>query len=206
MQSQYDSVEDIRKDYAKRIKEVADDEDAVRGLRLEEREAMADLRERQAAARELDATRATVLANSGLPEDYHEYVVGGTPEELQASADKLKERLAKLSAPAAPQPPQPTAASMYGSTAGAGGSPPAQRDTEEEKLGDFAKRYNESIVGSRVDTSPNESQATWSKREGDEYVKKRLGAHATVAMARYSKNTVLRQAAQELARQRGWPT
>lgn len=210
MQPQYDSVDEIRKAYAKRIREAADDEVAVREIRAEERENIAIFREREAEALSLRATRAQILATSGVPEDWHEYITGGNAEELQASADKVKERLAKLSAPA-PEGAAPVrdAASRYGSPSAAGGGPgsgmASQQDPELEFRQDFSRRYNESTVGSRVATSPNDSQATYSVNEGERYVRSRLGEVGLRAMANYGKSDSTRAKVREALDRKGIP-
>lgn len=193
---EYQSLEEIEKDYAKRIK-ASDDEDEKRSLQLEQRETTADFREVQAARRELEAHRTSVIASKNLGE-WADMVTGATPEEIEASAAKIEERLSKLqtAAPAA----EPSAADLYGRTGSGGGAPPVHRDETVEFIDGFQKNFNESTRGTRVQTTPAgaESPATWSVRDGEKYVRTLLGARAIEHLARNSSSPAMREAAQRI--------
>lgn len=130
-------IDAITKDYEKRIK-ATDDEAEQRELRAEMREKVADAREQVAAERELSAHRKAVVAEKGLGE-WADYVTGSTPEEIDASAAKLAERVSALSKVA----DDGAAAAAYGQPAAGGGTPPGQRaGANAEFIEDMERRFN----------------------------------------------------------------
>jgi len=161
---EFDSIDSIEKHYGKLRKAAEKDDDAekVRQLGLEEREAKADFRERSAIARELDAHRKSALATAGIPEDFHEFVSGSTPEEIDASVKKVKERIEKLTKAQSSDDDQ--AQRLYGPAANGGGAPPGPRLTDDEKwIEDFQGRFDD-------------PSATFSVAEVSKYAKI-LGGH-----------------------------
>lgn len=141
----FDSIDALEKHFGKLKKAAGDDEAKVREIDLEMREAKADFREKAALFAALDAHRTKVLATAGIPEDFHEWVVGDTTEQIDASAAKVKERLEKLSANA----PNAAADALYGTEPirPGGGTPPPPRQSDRQK------RIHESEVKINADTS-----------------------------------------------------
>jgi len=138
----FDSIDAIEKHYGRQIKAAGDDADKVRDLEIERREAKADFRDKQSAARELNAHRREAIAKAGIPEDFHDFVTGGSPEEIDASVAKVKERLEKLTK--AQTDDDEGARKLYGQPANGGGTPPGPRSSEDEKwLNDFQSRFND---------------------------------------------------------------
>lgn len=165
----FESLNDIEKHYGKARKAVSDDEVAVKALSLEEREAKADFRENAAIKRELDAHRRDALATAGIPEDFHDFVTGNTPEEIDASVAKVKTRIDKLTAGKTDD--DDAAAALYGKPVQGGGTPPPPRENDEDKfVHDFEKRWNgKGANGGEGVTQP----------EIDRYVRTRTGANMT---------------------------
>jgi len=50
----------------------------------------AEAAERALAEKQSEALRLSVIAKLGIPEDFHDFVVGSTEEELTAKAEKIK--------------------------------------------------------------------------------------------------------------------
>lgn len=142
---QFDSIDSIEKHYGKlrKAEEKADepDEGKIRQIALEEREAKAEFRERAAIARELDAHRRTALRESGLPEDWYDDITGSTPEEIDASITKWKQRYDTITQGSAAE--DAAAEAMYGKPIGNGGGnpPPPKRSESEEWIDDFQRRF-----------------------------------------------------------------
>lgn len=188
----WNSVDDIERDFGRRIK-ASEDEDEQRTLRLEMREAVADLREAQAQRATLDAHRASVAATlpTGVPT---ELLTGNSVEEINASAEKLKTWAESLKAPSGEANP----AELYGRPGAGGGTPPAPKPEVVEEIDDFQKRFNMSNRGSRARTSPGESMATYNIQEGDKFVRT-LGASRMVDhLARNSSKPTVRAALSQI--------
>ena len=167
----FESIDAIEKHFGKLRKAASDDEEKVRSIALEEREAKADFREQSAIRRELAAVRKSAL--EGIPEDFQEFVTGATPEEIDASAKKVKERIEKLTAGNAQQ----GAERLYGTPIGpGGGSPPPPRTTADEQwIADFQQRFSD--PGGSVNMA-----------EINQYVGKLGGAHLLHELARTSSS------------------
>lgn len=141
-EEQFDSIEAIEKHYGRQIKAAGDDADKVRELEIERREIKADFRDKASAKRELEAHRTDALAKAGIPEDFHEFVTGSTPEAIDASVAKVKERVEKLTKAANEE--DEGAIRLYGKAANGGGQPPPPRTSDEEKwLEDFQGRFED---------------------------------------------------------------
>jgi len=83
---------------AKRLSEI-EEASKTEAQKLAER---AEAAERALADAQADALRSKVIAKHGIPEDYHEFVVGATEEELTAKAEKVQKLIeAQSDAPAA---------------------------------------------------------------------------------------------------------
>jgi len=138
---QFDSIDAIEKHFGKLRRDAGDDDEKKRELSIDEREAKADFRERVAQARELSAHREAALAKAGIPEDFHDFVTGRTPEEIDAAVTKVKERIDKLTAAAGQQGAQ----NLYGNPLNnGGGNPPPPRTPEQEKwISDFQQRFSD---------------------------------------------------------------
>src|SRR5690242_19940326 len=142
MADEFKTIDDIEKHYGRLRKEAGDDEVRKKELTLEEREAKADFRERLTTIRELESHRRDAIAKAGIPEDFHEFVQGDTPEAIDAAATKIKERVEKLQQAAGDQGAQ----QLYGQRTlpNGGGSPPAPRSTEDEKwIKSFQERFSD---------------------------------------------------------------
>lgn len=186
----YDSIEAINKDFGKRIKDT-DSDDEKRSLALEQREAIADFRLAVAERRELEAHKATVVAAKGLGE-WADMVNGSTPEEIEASAAKIAERVAKLSAAAN----DAAAAAAYGSAGSAGGAAPGTKPDEAvEKMQDFERRFNESTRGSAIRTGDG---AKISVNEAQQYVGTIGAARIIDHLARTGSKPGVRSAMQRI--------
>lgn len=139
---EFESIDAIEKHYGRAIKAAGDDAEKVRELQIEQREAKADFRDKASAKRELDTYRAAAIAKAGIPEDFQELVVGSTPEQIDASVTKMKERLEKITK--AQTDDDDAARRLYGEPAHGGGNPPPPRTTDEEKfIEDFQKRFED---------------------------------------------------------------
>src|SRR5665213_1419590 len=139
---QFESIDAIEKHYGKLRKAAADEPEKVRDLQIEEREAKADFRDAASAKRELDSHRTAAIAKAGIPEDFHEFVMGGTPEEIDASAAKIKERVEKLTVGKTND--DDAAARLYGRPVNGGGTPPGPKSSEDEAwIADFQKRFDD---------------------------------------------------------------
>lgn len=139
---EFDSIDAIEKHFGRQIKQAGDDAEKVRDLQIELREAKADFRDKQSAKRELDSHRTAAIAKANIPEDFHDFVTGSTPEEIDASVAKVKERIEKLTK--AQNDDDDAARRLYGDPAHGGGSPPPPRTTEDEKwLADFQGRFDD---------------------------------------------------------------
>jgi hypothetical protein len=138
----FDSIDAIEKHYGKQIKAAGDDAEKVRDLQIEQREAKADFRDRSSAKRELDSHRIAAIAKAGIPEDFHDFVTGDTPEAIDASVAKVKERIEKLTAGS--KDDDEAARKLYGNLPNGGGQPPGPKNSEQEKwLEDFQKRFDD---------------------------------------------------------------
>lgn len=169
---EFESIDAIEKHYGRQIKQAGDDAEKVRELEIERREAKADFRDKQSTRRELEAHRTAALAKAGIPEDFHEFVSGDTPEAIDASVAKVKERVEKLTK--AQNDDDDAARRLYGEPAHGGGSPPPPRSTDEEKfLADFQSRFED-------------PSANFSVQEVKKYAEI-LGGHKLLhGLARYS--------------------
>ena len=160
---QFESIDAIEKHYGKAIKAAGDDAEKVRELEIDRREAKADFRDQQSARRELDTHKRDAISKAGIPEDFHEFVTGDTPEAIDASVAKVKERLEKLTK--AQTSDDDAAKRLYGAPANGGGQPPGPRTSEEEKwIEDFQKRFDD-------------PSSTFSVQEVQRYAEKLGGAH-----------------------------
>jgi hypothetical protein len=139
---EFESIDAIEKHFGRQIKQAGDDADKVRDLQIEMREAKADFRDRSSAKRELDSHRVAAIAKAGIPEDFHDFVTGDTPEAIDASVAKVKERIDKITK--AQTDDDESAQRLYGNDAHGGGQPPAPRSPEVEKwLADFQGRFED---------------------------------------------------------------
>jgi len=143
----YTSIEDIERDYGKRIKAAGDDAEAVRDLRTELSEAKADFREQQAQIRELAAAKRSALIEYPGAKDFEDLITGKTEDEIMAAAKAVHERAMKLKGSQAPAvDPREAAREAYGSPAAVGGGggtpPPAKKDPNDEFLAEFARKFN----------------------------------------------------------------
>lgn len=169
----FDSIDAIEKHYGKQIKAAGDDAEKVRDLQIEQREAKADFRDRSSARRELESHRTAAIAKAGIPEDFHEYVTGDTPEAIDASAARVKERVEKLTAGS--KDDDEAARRMYGTPANGGGAPPGPKSTKDEEwIADFQKRFDD-------------PSASFSVREVQQYAEKLGGAHLLHNLAETSR-------------------
>jgi hypothetical protein len=170
---EFESIDQIEKHYGKLRKANSEDDAKVRELQIEEREAKADFRDKASARRELEAHRTAALAKAGIPEDFHEFVTGTTPEAIDASVAKVKERVEKLTK--AQSDDDDAARRLYGEPAHGGGQPPPPRSSDEEKwLADFQGRFDDPT-------------AQFSVREVEKYAQI-LGGHKLLhGMARNSQ-------------------
>jgi hypothetical protein len=170
---QFDSIDSIEKHFGKLRKAAADDEAKVREIAIDEREAKADFREKSASARELAAHRKSALAGSGIPDDFHEFVTGGTAEEIDASVAKVKERVDKLTAGKIND--DDAATKLYGQPIQGGGAPPGPRTPADEAwIADFQKRFDD-------------PSASFSVQEVQRYAEKLGGAHLLHNLAETSR-------------------
>lgn len=159
----FESIDAIEKHYGKLRKAAADEPEKVRDLQIEEREAKADFRDAASAKRELDSHRTAAIAKAGIPEDFHEFVMGSTPEEIDASAAKIKERVEKLTVGKTND--DDAAARLYGRPVNGGGTPPGPKSSaDEEWIADFQKRFDD-------------PSASFSVQEVTKYAEKLGGAH-----------------------------
>jgi len=78
---------------AKRLAEI-EEASKTETQKLAER---AEAAERALAEAQADALRSKVIAKHAIPEDYHEFVVGATEEELTAKAEKVQKLIAAQS-------------------------------------------------------------------------------------------------------------
>jgi len=189
---QFDSLDAIAKHYGKLRKDAADDTDKVREIELDEREARADFREKAAVSASLDAHRTKVLATAGIPEDFHEWVTGDTPEAIDASAVKIKERVDKLSAGA----PNAAADALYGNEPirpGGGAPPPPRQSDRQKRVHDAEVKINNDVLGraayraSRQDGRPG-SQPDTTAAEFARYAQDILGRTVTRDWIRNTQN------------------
>ena len=170
---EFESIDAIEKHYGRQIKQAGDDAEKVRDLQIEMREAKADFRDKTSARRELDSHRTAAIAKAGIPEDFHEFVTGSTPEQIDASVAKVKERIEKLTK--AQNDDDDAARRLYGEPAHGGGNPPPPRSSDEEKwLADFQGRFED-------------PSANFSVQEVKKYAEI-LGGHKLLhGLARYSQ-------------------
>jgi hypothetical protein len=139
---EFESIDAIEKHFGRQIKQAGDDAEKVRELTIDLKEAKADFREKQSAIRELNAHKREAIAKAGIPEDFHDYVTGDTPEAIDASVAKVKERVEKLTK--AQNDDDDAARRLYGEPAHGGGTPPPPRSSDEEKwLADFQARFDD---------------------------------------------------------------
>ena len=139
---EFESLDAIDKHFGRQIKQAGDDEEKVRALEIERREARADFRDKQSAKRELDSHRTAAIAKAGIPEDFHDFVTGDTPEAIDASIAKVKERVDKLIK--AQTEDDEAFRQRWGAPPPGGGSPPPPRSNDEEKwLADFQARFDD---------------------------------------------------------------
>lgn len=170
---EFDSIDAIEKHFGKQIKAAGDDEDAVRELKIAQREAKADFRDRSSSRRELETHRTAAIAKAGIPEDFHDFVTGDTTEAIDASVAKVKERIDKLTAGA--QNDDEAAKKLYGNLPNGGGTPPGPKSSEDEKwLDDFQKRFDD-------------PSASFSVREVEKYGQILGGAHMLHNLAETSR-------------------
>ena len=82
---------------AKRLAEI-EEASKTEAQKLADRAAAA---EKALAEAQADALRSKVIAKHAIPEDYHEFVVGATEDELTAKAEKVKALIEAQNAPQA---------------------------------------------------------------------------------------------------------
>lgn len=193
MADEFASLDEIAKHFSKLRKDAGDDADKMREVDLDEREARADFREKAAVRSTLEAHRAKVLATAGIPEDFQEWVTGDTPEAIDASAAKVKERIDKLSAG------NPTPAdALYGGAGDpvrpGGGTPPPPRQSDRQKRVHEAEvKINNDVLGraayraSRQDGRPG-SQPDTTAAEFARYAQDILGRTVTRDWIRNTQN------------------
>ena len=138
---QFESVEAIRKHFGKQIKDAEDADKPA--LQLAQTEAIATFHERRANESERKGWLRDALDKFPGAKEFPELITGSTQEEIEASAGKVAERVAKLTAASGAD--AAAARQLYGDPIAPGhGSPPPPRTNEEEKfIGDFQKRWNE---------------------------------------------------------------
>lgn len=156
---------DLEKDYKARIR-ATEDETEKRELTAEMREKIADVREANAARVELEAHRKAVAADKGIGE-WEDMIQGSTPEEIDASAEKIAERVKTLMTIKSPE--QDYGAPGLGGGGGGAVRPP--RDPQSQMLDDVEQNYNSYKLGGDPLTA---AQMT-------KYVNTRLGRHALLA-------------------------
>jgi hypothetical protein len=194
MAEEFESLDAIAKHFSKQRKDAGDDAEKVRDLELDEREARADFREKAAIKSSLEAHRTKVLAAAGIPEDFHEWVTGATPEEIDASAAKVKERVEKLTA----GNPNPDADRIYGNggepvRTGGGAPPPPRQSDRQKRVHEAEVKINNDVLGraayraSRQDGRPG-SQPDTTAAEFARYAQDILGRHVTKRWIENSQN------------------
>jgi hypothetical protein len=189
----YQSIDEIEREFGRKIKATEDD-DERRALDLERREAVADFRELQAGARELAAYRAQVIANEGFSESAADLVTGSTPEEIDASAAKVKvivgERQEAPPAESTPPPPERSPIEAYGRAVAGGGNPPAPKEnpvTTFERS--FAEKFNNSEVGP---VSRRGGAEPINPAEADRFVRGQLGRYMARQLKESSRSRAFR--------------
>ncbi|WP_280454784.1 hypothetical protein [Nocardia brasiliensis] len=106
------------------VKEYEAAQEAAKSEAQRERE-RADAAEKLAADREAEANVLRAAAKHGIPEEDHDLLGSGTPEELDARAARLAARYPSGTAPTPPPSDRP----VEGLRPGASPTPPAQPDT-----------------------------------------------------------------------------
>jgi len=150
----FESVEAIRKHYAKQIKDAEDADKPA--LQLAQAEAIASFSDARAAAAERKVWLKDALDEFPAAKDFPELVTGDTEEAIKASAKATAERVGKLTAGNS----NPEADRIYGDPIRpGGGTPPPPRQTDDEKfVKDFETRYNDPA-------------GSYSKAEAERYAK-----------------------------------
>lgn len=136
------SLDDIERDFNKKIKAAGDDADEVRELRISLSEAKAEFREQQAEKRALEAAKRAALVDYPLAAKFAGLITGSTAEEIEEKAKQLHEGLQALQPP--PPDPKQAARDAYGDTSAVGGGTPPkpQQDPNDAFLADFANKFN----------------------------------------------------------------
>lgn len=132
-----ESVDDIVKVFKKAKARAEPEEEAA--LFQQEAETKTEFWRRQAQAAKLDSTRVSVLAKYPSLKGWEDEIRGSTPEELEASAKRINDRLeanakeadnAKAAAAKAEADAKAQAAQQYGQPVGAGGGTPSRPPAE----------------------------------------------------------------------------
>jgi hypothetical protein len=189
---EFHTTDDIERHYGRLIK-AEEDEAAKRELELEKREKLADFREQSAARRELEAHKREVVSKHDLG-DLADFVTGNTPEEIEASAERLAEQIKKR----APQAGaaggsgsggDPSGEELYGRSGAAGGGtpPPPRDDPTDARIKDFEERFNAKDPLRPISTA----EAQW-------YVRTKGGRHIGYGLADTSRSQSMRDAARRL--------
>lgn len=163
----YESLADIDKAFKRRIAEASEAD--LPGIKLELSEAKLEFMTQREAARSLADARRSILDQYPRAKDFEDLVQGSSPEEIEAQAKKLHERLESLvpqATPpqATPEPARgPDPATMAYGQPGVGGAavPPPASDRQREL---FQKMRGVGGGKSR----------NMSKAESEEYIRTRL--------------------------------
>lgn len=198
---EFQTLDELEKYYGKLKKEAKDDDAKVKEIDLDHREARADFREKAALIAALDAHRTKVLATAGIPEDFHEYVIGTTPEEIDASAAKVKASVGKLTAQQAQDSRE--VHDMYAPPIGIGGggqSPPGPAPSERQKrIHEAEVKINRqqakqaAVRATRQDGRPSAGESELTAAELAQYGQDILGRQIAHAWFRTSQNPTVQK-------------
>jgi hypothetical protein len=179
----FDSVEAIRKHFGKLIKDAEEGDQPA--LKLQQAEAIAEFSDARAAAADRKAWVREAIDKFPGAKDFPELVTGTTAEEIEASAEKVQERVQKLAATNTAD--DEGARKLYGDPIAPGtGTPPGPRKSDDEVfIADFQKRWN--------GNNANGGEGV-TKEEVNRYAKLLAGTHVAVHLAENSRIPAVRAA------------
>lgn len=82
----WEKLAKTNKDAASRLSEI-EEASKTEAQKLSER---AEAAEKELASAKADALRLSVIAKHSIPEDYHDFIVGDSAEDLEAKAEKVQ--------------------------------------------------------------------------------------------------------------------
>lgn len=138
---EFSNLDDIDRHYARAIREAGEDEQMVRTLQIEQREAQADFKLRAADARQLQVERDAIISRYRIDPELTTLVpTNGTLEQIEAAAKLIAAKT--VPPPVAQDTLRRDAAAAYGNPVAGGQADPVNAPDGWERMTQFAEKFN----------------------------------------------------------------